>query len=232
MMADKVATGAKGLDDMLKGGIPKGHVVAVIGSFGTGKTTLATQFVVQGLANGEKAIFISLEEDEGSVIASAEAFGWDLNKYIGSKALHIVQLTPDDMKSSVQKIRSDLPDKIQQFGATRIAMDSVSLFSMLFESPLEQRTSLFQLARTIKASGATSMFTAEAGQGKGSRDGLVEYVADGVIFLRLYEDERNSTVQPVIQILKMRRTEHMRQMRPYTIGASGITVHPETNIIT
>jgi len=232
-MSEKISTGVKGLDEMLRGGFPRGHLVAVIGSFGTGKTTLATQFIVQGLTHGEKGILISLEEDESSIIRSALEFGWDLQKYVDSKSLYIIQLSPEEIKDSVQKVRNDLPLKIQQFGAARLVLDSVSLFTMLFETPAEQRGSLFQLTRSIKASGTTSIFTAESSPGvKGSRDGLVEYVADGVIFLKLLEDEKNGTVQPVIQILKMRRSDHMRQMRPYTITSSGITVHPETNIIT
>jgi len=227
-MVDKVATGIKGLDDMLRGGFPKGHVVAVIGSFGTGKTTFALQFLWQGLQNGEKAIFISLEEDEDSVKKSASTFEWDLEKHIASKELFIVQLTPEDMSTSVQRISSDLPEKIRQFGAARVAMDSVSLFSMLQEDTIKQRTSLFELARTIRSSGATSVFTAEASQtAKASRDGLVEYVADGVVYLRLHEDERTGDVKPVMQVLKMRRTDHIREMRPYAITASGIVVYPE-----
>jgi KaiC/GvpD/RAD55 family RecA-like ATPase len=159
-------------------------------------------------------------------------FGWDLRKYLDSKSLRIFQLSPDEMETSVQKVRNDLPERIQQSGATRIAMDSVSLFSMLYENPKEQRASLFQLARTIRASGATSMFTAEASQVvKASRDGLVEYVADGVIFLKLHEDERTGDVKPLLQILKMRRTDHIRLMKPYAITSSGIVVYPEAGII-
>jgi len=60
---DLVKTGIDGLDEMLGGGIPRGHSVTVLGSFGTGKTTFALQFLMQGLINGEKGIFVTLEED-------------------------------------------------------------------------------------------------------------------------------------------------------------------------
>ncbi|MEK6838518.1 MAG: ATPase domain-containing protein, partial [Candidatus Thermoplasmatota archaeon] len=58
--ANFVLTGIDGLDDMLGGGVPRGHSIVVLGSFGTGKTTFGIQFLVQGLINGEKGIFISL----------------------------------------------------------------------------------------------------------------------------------------------------------------------------
>src|SRR3989440_11087074 len=87
-----VLTGIDGLDEMLGRGVPTGHIITVLGSFGTGKTTFALQFLMQGLINGEKAIFISLEEDPESVIANAASFGWNLPTYIKGKKLHIVKL--------------------------------------------------------------------------------------------------------------------------------------------
>src|SRR5438046_10276394 len=70
-----VLTGIDGLDEMLGRGVPAGHIITVLGSFGTGKTTFALQFLMQGLINGETAVFISLEEDVDSVVANAEASG-------------------------------------------------------------------------------------------------------------------------------------------------------------
>src|SRR5437016_12381616 len=91
-----VLTGIDGLDEMLGRGVPAGHIITVLGSFGTGKTTFALQFLMQGLINGEKAVFISLEEDVDSVIANAASFGWDLKRYLKEKKLHIVKLEPVD----------------------------------------------------------------------------------------------------------------------------------------
>src|SRR3989442_15920819 len=91
-----VLTGIDGLDEMLGRGVPTGHIITVLGSFGTGKTTFALQFLIQGLINGEKAIFISLEEDPESVIANAASFGWNLSPYIKSNRLQLVNLEPAD----------------------------------------------------------------------------------------------------------------------------------------
>src|SRR5207244_10130226 len=91
---------------MLGRGVPTGHIITVLGSFGTGKTTFALQFLMQGLINGEKAIFISLEEDADSVIANAASFGWDLPQYIKEKKLHIVKLEPADATTTVTDRKS------------------------------------------------------------------------------------------------------------------------------
>ena len=128
---------------MLGRGVPAGHIITVLGSFGTGKTTFALQFLMQGLINGEKAVFISLEEDVDSVVANAASFGWDLRRYLKEKKLHIVKLEPVDAKTTVTRIRSELPDFIKRSGASRVAIDSISLLNMLFADDTERREKLF-----------------------------------------------------------------------------------------
>src|SRR5205807_2620160 len=194
-----VLTGIDGLDEMLGRGVPAGHIITVLGSFGTGKTTFALQFLMQGLINGEKAVYISLEEDVDSVVANAASFGWDLKRYLKEKKLHIVKLEPVDAKTTVTRIRSELPDFIKRSGASRVAIDSISLLNMLFANDTERREKLFALCKQLKSTGATCVFTAEVKDEnpRSSRDGLVEYVSDGVIGLRFNERE-NGEVKLVV----------------------------------
>ena len=145
MGMEKVKTGLDGLDEMLFGGIPKGSTVVVMGSFGTGKTTFGLQFLNQGLAEGEKGVYISLEEDRESILADAEAHGWDLRSKLNEKQLEIVKLEPTDAKVTIQRIKSELPEFIKKFGASRIVVDSVSLLNLLFDTDHDRRTNLFNL---------------------------------------------------------------------------------------
>jgi len=231
MGEERIPTGVPGLDQLVAGGLPRGHVVAAIGSFGTGKTTLGLQFIAEGIRRGEKCMMVSLEEDQDSLTRSAAAYGWDLKA--AGKDLYVAQLEPADMAASVNRLKSDLPSKIQAFGARRLVLDSVSLFAMLFDEPAKQRQALFQLARTVKQSGVTALFTAEAGDSPGrSRDGLVEYVADGVIALRAFDSESQPGASKLgVQVLKMRRSEHERTAVPYEITTKGIVVHPESRLM-
>ena len=228
---DLVLTGVDGLDEMLAGGVPRGHVITVMGSFGTGKTTFALQFLVQGLVNGEKGIFISLEEDVDSVVATAASFGWDLRPYLKDKRLHIVKLEPADAKTTVTRIKSELPEFIRKSGATRVAVDSISLLNMMFPDETERRTRLFALCQQLRSTGATCLFTAEVKDDnpRSSRDGLVEYVSDGVIGLRFNERE-NGEVQLVLQVIKMRRLRHPRSVKPYSITDQGLDVHGDMEV--
>ena len=226
-----VLTGIDGLDEMLGRGVPAGHIITVMGSFGTGKTTFGIQFLVQGMINGEKGIFISLEEDVESVVANAASFGWDLRPYIKDKKLHIVKLEPADAKSTVTRIKSELPEFIKRSGAARVVIDSISLLNMLFEDDNERRAKLFALCKQLKSTGATCVFTAEVkdDNARSSRDGLVEYVSDGVIGLRFNERE-NGDVQLVIQVIKMRRLKHPRSVKPYSITDQGLEVHGDMEV--
>ncbi len=224
---DRVKTGIDGLDEMLEGGLPRSHAVAVLGSFGTGKTTFALQYIQQGLREGEKGIFISLEEDQDSVIANARSFGWDLQPFIEQKKLSIVKLEPTDAKTTITRVKSELPEFIKSFGATRIVIDSVSLLNLLFDADHEKRSNLFALIQMIKRTGATCLMTAEVNDENpnASRDGLVEYAADGVIILRYEESREKAEVQLTIRVMKMRRMNHSRRVKPYGISNKGIQVH-------
>src|SRR2546425_5134166 len=178
-----VLTGIDGLDELLGGGVPRGHTVTVLGSFGTGKTTFGIQFLVQGMINGEKGIFISLEEDPDSIVASAAGFGWDLATPLKEKRLAIVKLEPADARTTVMKVRSELPKFIKDFGADRVVVDSVSLLNMMFPDDVERRARLFSLSPQIKTTGAAAPFTAETKDGKprASPGGLGEDISGGVV---------------------------------------------------
>jgi KaiC domain protein len=224
---DRVLTGIEGLDAMLEGGVPRGHTFVVMGSFGTGKTTFGLQFLNQGLALGEKGIYISLEEDQDSIMEDARSHGWELKPFVDAQKLAVVKLEPNDAKTTIQRIKSELPDFIKSFGASRIVVDSVSLLNMLFESEHDRRSNLFNLSQMIKRTGATCMMTAEVKDENpmATRDGLAEYVADGVISLRYVEKESKSELQLSLRIIKMRRTKHSRKITPYQIVSKGIVVH-------
>ncbi|WP_019176564.1 KaiC domain-containing protein [Methanomassiliicoccus luminyensis] len=224
---DRVKTGIEGLDEMLEGGLPRSQAVVVMGSFGTGKTTFGLQFINQGLKEGEKGIFISLEEDQESIIGNARSYGWDLRPYIDQKKLAIVKLEPTDAKTTIARVKSELPEFIKGFGASRIVLDSVSLLNLLFDSDHDKRSNLFTLIQMIKRTGATCLMTAEVADDNpnASRDGLVEYAVDGVIALRYEELKERSEIQLTVRVMKMRRIQHSRRVKPYAITGRGIEVH-------
>jgi len=224
--AAKVPTGVAGLDEMLGGGFPSGHVVLVTGLPGTGKTCLALQFLLEGARRGEKGVFLSLEEEVPALLETARQFGWPVDGAVDRGQLKIVRLDPKETRQSLHRIQGELAHELTSLGARRIVVDSVSLLNMLSDDEPSRRATLFALAAACRASGATTVLTAEADplHAEVSRDGLSEYVADGVVVLGYRTAVDGHRVGLALRILKMRRTGHARTVQPYSIGPNGLAV--------
>jgi len=223
----KVPTGIAGLDEMLGGGFPNGHVVLVTGLPGTGKTCLGLQFLVSGAARGEKGVFLSLEEEAPQLLESARQFHWPIDDVVAKGQLKVVRLDPRETRQSLHRVQGDLGKELAAFGARRIVIDSVSLLNMLSDDEPGRRATLFALAGACREAGATTVMTAEADprHPEVSRDGLSEYVADGVIVLGYATGADGHRVGLSLRILKMRRTAHARTVQPYVIGPNGLEVN-------
>ncbi|MCI4351739.1 MAG: DUF2075 domain-containing protein, partial [Thermoplasmata archaeon] len=117
---EKLPTGIAGLDEMLGGGFPRGHVVLVTGLPGTGKTCLGLQFLAAGLARDEKGLFLSLEEDVPQLLASARQFGWPVDEAVKSKNLQFLRLDPKETKQNLTRIQGELPKQLASLGVQRI----------------------------------------------------------------------------------------------------------------
>jgi circadian clock protein KaiC len=214
----KVSTGVAGLDEMLGGGFPAGHVILVTGLPGTGKTCLGLQFLLEGARRGEPGVFLLLE--------SARQFRWPVDAAIEKSLLKVVRLDPRETRQSLHRVQGELGKELTALGAKRIVFDSVSLLNMLSDDEPSRRETLFALGGACRASKATAVLTAEADprHPEVSRDGLSEYVADGVIVLGYSTGGDGHRVGLSLRILKMRRTAHARTVQPYVIGPGGLVV--------
>lgn len=224
--AARVPTGISGLDEMLNGGFPAGHVVLVTGLPGTGKTCFGLQFLLAGAAAGEKGVFLSLEEDVPQLLDSARQFRWPVDAAVEKGLLKVLRLDPKETRQSIHRIQGELGKELTALGARRIVVDSVSLLNMLSDDEPSRRATLFALAGACRGAGATTVLTAEADplHPEVSRDGLSEYVADGVLVLGYSAGPDGHRIGLSLRILKMRRTPHARTVQPYAIGASGLSV--------
>jgi circadian clock protein KaiC len=225
-LGGRAPTGIAGLDEMTQGGFPRGHVVLVTGLPGTGKTCLALQFLFAGIARGERGLFLSLEEDELALSESARQFGWPIDQAVKDGTLRILRLDPKETRMNLHRIQSELPRELKSMGVNRIVVDSVSLLNMLSDDEANRRLTLFALAAACRGAGATTILTAEADPRypEVSRDGLGEYVADGVVLLGYSLGADGHRVGLSLRVLKMRRTPHLRSVQPYAIGPQGIAV--------
>ncbi|WP_178918134.1 KaiC domain-containing protein [Natronomonas gomsonensis] len=223
--------GIEGLDDMIQGGVPERSLLVVMGAAGTGKTTFGLQFLQRGIEDGEKAIYITLEEDKEAVVQAATEKGWPFDEYIEDDKLAIVDLDPIEMANSLASIRGDLPRLVDEFDAQRLVLDSVSLLEMMYDNQAERRTEVFDFTRSLKKAGVTTMLTSEASEGNpyASRHGIIEYLTDGVFVLQYVRSEFRET-RLAVEIQKIRNANHSRETKPYEITGDGISVYQQANI--
>ncbi len=218
-----VSTGIEGLDSIMGGGIPRGHIVSIFGAYGTGKTTFGLHFVEAGLKNGENCVFISLDEDEQSIVETAVGFGMDFNHYPGT--LKVIQLDPVVVKESLMKTGTELLNSIRSLKASRVVFDTVSVLEGMFDER-DRWVALASLRNIVKQTGATAIFTSESERFNqdSSKYGIIEYISDGAIILRYLKKNVGEEPSLVLQVIKMRRMKHSRKPVPYIITDRGIAV--------
>jgi len=239
-MGAKVKTGIDGLDKMLNGGLVEGRNILLSGPCGSGKTTLAMQFVYNGAVDyGEPGLFMSLEEKPEKVIQDMGNFGIDVKKAMASGKLYVVGGPLAGLKSFMMKVDGNLDDVllelrdiIKEHKVKRVAIDSTNLFTAFVHDEETKRRSLAALCNSLSATGCTSMLTSETNEGalQLSRLGIEEFVVDGVI--ALYLARQGSRFVPGIAVRKMRGAKHDKEIRYYEITDKGISVYPEETMFT
>ncbi|MBX0323803.1 KaiC domain-containing protein [Halomicroarcula sp. F13] len=227
----RIDVGIEGLDRMIQGGIPRRHLLVTIGSAGTGKTTFGLQFLHHGLQNGESCVFITLEQSHEAIMDTADDRGWGFEEYEAEGRLAVVDLDPVEMANSLDNIRGELPDLVEDFDADRLVLDSVSLLEMMYDKPSKRRTEVFDFTRSLKDAGVTTMLTSEASEDNpyASRHGVIEYLTDGVFILQYVRSETRET-RLAVEIQKIRNANHSRETKPYEITMDGISVYQQANI--
>jgi len=229
---NRLDVGIDGLDQMILGGVPRRSLMVAIGSAGTGKTTFGLQFLNHGLEQGENAVYITLEESYDRIISTADEKGWGFGEYAADDRLAIVDIDPIEMSNSLDSIQNDLPNLIEEFGADRLVLDSVSLLEMMYESPPQRRSQVFGFARALKDAGVTTLLTSEADRDHAyaSRFGIVEYLADAVFVLQYVRPSDFRETRLAVEIQKIRDANHSRETKPYDLTDQGISVYRQANI--
>jgi len=228
----RIDVGIGGLDDMIQEGVPERSLMVSIGSAGTGKTTFGLQFIHHGLERGESAVFITLEESYERIMSSADDKGWEFSDYEDRGQLAVLDLDPVEMANSLTSIRSELPGLIQEFGASRLVLDSVSLLEMMYDDQATRRNEIYDFTGSLKRAGVTTMLTSEAAENNpyNSRFGIIEYLTDAVFVLQYIRPDDFQETRLAVEIQKIRDANHSREMKPYELTSDGIDVYQQANI--
>jgi len=216
-MVMRVSTGVPKLDSLLEGGLPENSVVMVTGGTGTGKTIISLQFLWEGLQKGEPCVYLSLEEEAEDIKADGRQFGWDFDRYEKKGMFRVIFHDPFETDVS-----SVLINQIEYIKAKRIVVDSISMLGLYMKDKATVRKQLSKLMKSVKNSGCTAIIISEIEEDSKalSRFGVEEFVVDGVVVLNYLGigDEANRS----LQIRKMRRTNHGKDIYPFKMTEAGI----------
>ena len=198
--------------------------VMIAGSAGTGKTTLALQYIVNGITKfGENGIYLSFEQMPDQIYRDALSFGWDLKKLEEENKFRVMLSSPNVLFAEGGE--NLLDEMVKEVKAKRIAVDSLSHLTM-YVSEDKLRLEAYRLICFLKARGVSSLYLWEAPQLMGTAISLTEvgmsFLVDSIVALRTVEIE--SAIRKGLVILKMRGSDHDKRLREYEISSSGIKV--------
>jgi len=232
---EKERTGISGFDEITRGGLPKGRPTLVCGSAGAGKTLFAMEFLVRGVTLfNEPGVFISFEESDVELATNVASLGFDLNQLIADKKLILdfVFIERSEIEETgeydLEALFLRLGYAIDSIGAKRVVLDTLEALFSALPSEAIVRAELRRLFRWLKEKGVTAVITGERGEGKLTRYGLEEYVADCVILLDNRVQNQLSTRR--MRIVKYRGTSHGTNEYPFFIDDKGFSVLPITSL--
>lgn len=220
---DRVTTGVDGLDALLGGGFPRASTTLVLGGAGTGKTTIALNFLVEGARSGEPGVLFTLEETPEQLRGSAVGLGWDLRELEAQRQLTISYTAPVEL--STDRFLQQARETIERTGARRAALDSLTSMELGTISNRRYRELVYAFAKHMRAAGVTLVVTLEAPERLGRADitaGGLSFACDNMIFLRYVELAGH--LERAIATIKGRGFRHSMELRKMTMGSGGAHV--------
>ena len=223
---ERVKTGIDGLDKMLNGGFLPETANLVEGAPGTGKTTMGMQFIYNGITRyNEPGIILTFEEFPQQYYRDAAAFGWDFKKLENENKLRVIMSSPEVSKADLENIDGRIETLVHEIGARRIMVDSLSHFERLTYEPSELRAITYSFINGLKREGLTSLLTRESPALLGESESLdadAAFVAESYVLLRYVEIE--SAIRKALLVLKLRGSDHAKDIRQFSITGQGIKV--------
>jgi len=233
---DRCPTGIEALDAILDGGIPRGNMVLVSGSVGTGKTTLSLEFLIRGAERGERSLFLSVTEAKDKLVQNLSSFEFFRRELLEDGSLVMVdlpvvtaklgfdrdELTHEDMELLLRTIH----DLVQTLGIRRMVLDSITSLGYRIARDEQIRDFLLRLGEMLSEANCTSLIVSEISpeRGRYSTRGVEEAIVDGIILL--HNTQRLGDILRVLQVVKMRGTAHSRALYVLELTPIGILLAP------
>ena len=230
-LRSRASTGISGLDDVLGGGLPAGHLYLIEGEPGTGKTTVALQFLMRGASQGEPVLYVTLSESKAELEAGADSHGWSLDGVeIYEFAPSEKNLRPEDQYShfhpsevEFQETIQHILERIETLKPKRVVIDSLSELRLLARDALRFRREILALKNFFVNRSSTVLLLDD--RTTSDRDLQLQSICHGVIMFerlqREYGVERRR-----MRITKLRGSRFREGFHDYSILTGGVSVYP------
>ncbi len=249
MAKEKVKTGVPGLDEMLDGGLIPARTYVVSGASGTGKTTLALQFLIEGTRRGERVMYVALDEPPNEVKENARSYNWDITR------VQVFDATPDilnydktpvrdvsterkveyfgEMSSEIRKtserspvdmsistLQEMLKQELRVRRYSRIVIDSLTSLRYFYIRTSEENASLISFLRVLADLGVTCIVTVQLPEIP--RTEVEGHMARGEIRLHKWVEGRG--LMRGVTVEKYRGSSHDSRLRPMKLTDHGIVI--------
>ena len=221
----RISIGVSEMDKMMGGGIFEGDSVLVAGPSGTGKSALATQFIAEGLRRGEPGVIAIFEERPQGYTERAKSIGLDLETPQKKGKLEILYVRPLDL--SVDETMQEILDAVERVGAKRLVIDSLVGFEMALAPGFREdfRESLYRMIGALTGAGITIVSTVEVEDTFTAlpfSQYVISFLTDDIIRMRYVEI--NGQLRKVMVIIKMRGSNHSKDIREYILTDKGLVI--------
>jgi circadian clock protein KaiC len=226
----RASTGIVGLDDVLGGGFPTHHLYLVEGEPGAGKTTLGIQFLLEGVAQGETGLYVTLSETADELRTVAASHGWSLEGLTIFELVTAEGLSPDAEQSILHPSEVELGEttrgvmaEVEKNRPSRVVFDSLSEMRLLAQDPLRYRRQILALKHFFAKQGCTVMMLDD----KSSRNGDLQLhsIAHGVLSLSQTIGEYGEDKR-VLRVAKLRGAKFRGGEHDFKLDTGGISVYP------
>ena len=227
----RAKTGIAGLDDILGGGLPMGHLYLIQGDPGSGKTTLGLQFLMEGVKNGESTLYITLSESKDELNGVARSHGWDISK------IPILEMIPEEEEVNREAQYTvfhpsevELADtttavlkKVQELKPKRLIFDSLAELQMLAREPLRYRRHILGLKKFFTTLNCTVLLLDDRTTAK--VDLQIQSIAHGVLTMEGLQRDFGIRRRR-LEVKKLRGTKYREGYHDYVILTGGLDVYP------